>query len=173
MSEEVKVVDDKQEIDVKPVVQDKEPKVIVIDDENKDPEVDYKKLYSDLLLDASLKESKAFQALDLPEEIALEYFKKYFTVKENKGKVSITAKYDDADLVDKEGKAVSVDAALKHIIANSKELRSKALKQTPGYKGSLSIATVDLKNMSVSEKLAYRKQVGPSIYRDMLAKQQR
>lgn len=155
--------------------QDQQDKTIVIDvhkdEQDKSTSIDYKKEYSDLLLTTALKESKSLQALDLPQEIALEYFKKYFTVEEEKGKLSIVGKFQDSKLVDKEGAPVSVDEVIKHIVANSKELGKQAVKKASSYKGSIGAAPVNLKSMTVAEKVAYRKQVGPSVFRSILEKQ--
>lgn len=147
-------------------------KVVVI--ENGDPEntvtVDYKKEYSELLLTNALKESKSMQALDLPQAIALEYFKKYFTIEDDKGKLSIVGRFNDSKLVNKEGEPISVDEVIKHIISNDSELRKQAVKKAPTYKGAIGAASVDIKNMSISEKIAYRKQVGPAVFRSILEK---
>lgn len=147
--------------------------VVVVGSENTENPltVNYKEEYTTLLLNTALKDSKALQALDLPQDIAIDYFKKYFTVEEEKGKLVIVGKFQDAKLVDKEGKPVAVNEAIKHIIANNKELSTQAAKKAPTYKGSLGVAAVNLKTMSVAEKVAYRKQVGPSVYRSILEKQ--
>lgn len=147
--------------------------VVVVGSENTENPltVNYKEEYTTLLLNTALKDSKALQALDLPQDIAIDYFKKYFTVEEEKGKLVIVGKFQDAKLVDKEGKPVAVNEAIKHIIANNKELSTQAAKKAPTYKGSLGVVAVNLKTMSVAEKVAYRKQVGPSVYRSILEKQ--
>lgn len=147
--------------------------VIQTDDEQTALEVDYKNKYTELLLSTKLEESPTMQALDLPKELAMTYFKKFFTVSEQKGKVMVTATYEDSKLVNKEGVPVSVDDAVKFIVSKSKDLTSKATtaKKTPAYKGSLKIASAKISDMSLTEKLAYRKQVGPSAYRAILAKQ--
>lgn len=173
---DVKVENDgKQEIPLTVKSAEKqEDKVIVIDsgkENDKDTVVDYKKEYSELLLTTALKESKSLQALDLPQEIALEYFKKYFTVEEDKGKLSIVGRFQDSKLVDKEGAPVSVDEVIKHVVSNNKELSKQAVKKASSYKGSIGAAPVNLKNMTVAEKVAYRKQVGPSVFRSILEKQ--
>lgn len=155
--------------------QTQQDKTIIIDTNKEENDnstsIDYKKEYSDLLLVTALKESKSLQALDLPQEIALEYFKKYFTVEEDKGKLSIVGRFQDSKLVNKEGTPVSVDEVIKHVVANNKELGKQAIKKASSYKGSIGAAPVNLKSMTVAEKLAYRKQVGPSVYRSILEKQ--
>lgn len=176
MSEETVQIDGEQEnpLTVKKTDKQQDTKVVVLDTDGEQENtltVDYKKEYTDLLLTNALKESKALQALDLPQEIAMDYFKKYFTVTEDKGKISIVSTFNEAKLVDKEGKPVEVNEAIKHIIANNKELSKQVAKKAPSYKGALGIANVDIKNMSVADKVAYRKQIGPTAFRAILSKQ--
>ena len=129
----------------------------------------YKDKYKELYLKTSLKESSVLQALDLPNAIALDYFSKFFDVVESdSGEVSVVATFNDAKLVDDKGVPVSIDKAIDYIVNNTPELKG-GIKRGSGYKGSSHIATVDVKNMSVREKLNLRKQIGSTAFRSLLA----
>ena len=129
----------------------------------------YKDKYKELFLKTSLKESTVLQALDLPNAIALDYFSKFFEVcEDDKGNVTVAATFNNSKLVDDKGNPVTIDKAIDYIVNNTDELKG-SIKRGSGYKGSASIATADIKNMSVKEKLSLRKQIGSSAFRSLLA----